>query len=271
VRLNSAMGMVCGARVATLWRYPVKSMQGEELDAAEVTPGGLLGDRRFAVVDTATGKVAGAKNPRKWPEFLYFRAGYVQPPARGAELPAVRITMPDGDSATTEDENLPKLMSVALGREVWLSPGLAEATAEGYDVVNDVTGTWRLPAGTFFDSAPVHLLTTATLERLRAAYPAGRFEPRRFRPNIVVATPPEVTGFAEEEWVGREISIGRCVRLRVTRATSRCVMTTLAQGDLPRDRGVLRALAEHNQARAGVYAEVLAGGTVTRGDMVGVE
>jgi uncharacterized protein YcbX len=264
------MGMMPGGRVAALWRYPVKSMQGEELDAAEVTPAGLLGDRRFAVVDAATGKVAGAKNPRKWPDFFYFSAGYVQPPASGAELPAVRITTPDGESATTADENLPKLLSVALGREVWLSPGMAEATAEGYDVVNDVTGTWRLPPGTFFDSASVHLLTTATLERLGSLYPAGRFEPRRFRPNIVVATPPDAGGFPENDWAGHEIAIGRSVRLRVTAATGRCVMTTLAQGDLPRDRGILRALAEHNGARAGVYAEVLAGGTVMRGDAIGV-
>ena len=90
------MTTISGARVATLWRYPVKSMQGEELNAADVTMAGLLGDRRFAVVDPATGKVAGAKNPRKWPGFFYFRSAYVAPPADGAELPAVRITMPDG-------------------------------------------------------------------------------------------------------------------------------------------------------------------------------
>lgn len=78
--------------VATLWRYPVKSMHGEELNAADITAGGLLGDRRFAVVNPATGKVAGAKNPRKWPGFFYFRAAYTEPPRGGSALPAVRVT-----------------------------------------------------------------------------------------------------------------------------------------------------------------------------------
>ena len=79
-----------GGSVGALWRYPVKSMLGEELNAAEVTPRGLLGDRQFAIVDAATGKVAGAKNPRKWGNFLDFRAAYVEPPRPGSELPADR-------------------------------------------------------------------------------------------------------------------------------------------------------------------------------------
>src|SRR5260370_18105053 len=103
-------------------------MQGEELNAAEVTTAGVLGDRRFAVVDPATGKVAGAKNPRKWPGFFYFRSAYVAPPAVAAELPAVRITMPDGQSATTQDAGLPKLLSAALAREGTLSDALRGTT-----------------------------------------------------------------------------------------------------------------------------------------------
>ena len=82
---------VAGA-VATLWRYPVKSMQGEELDAAEITAGGLLGDRRFAVIEAATGMLANAKNPRRWPRFYSFRAAYTEPPRAGSALPAVRIS-----------------------------------------------------------------------------------------------------------------------------------------------------------------------------------
>ena len=112
--------------VAALWRYPVKSMQGEELNATEVTVAGLLGDRRFAVVDPATGKVAGAKNPRKWPGFFQFRAAYVAPPVAGAELPPVRVTLPDGTSVTSDEASLPKLLSEALGREVVFSGAAVE-------------------------------------------------------------------------------------------------------------------------------------------------
>src|SRR5881275_3568424 len=88
--------------VVALWRYPVKSMMGEELNSAEVGERGLVGDRRFAVVDASTGKVAGAKNPRKWGNFFDFRAAYVEPPQTGSELPAVRLTMPDGTIVTSE-------------------------------------------------------------------------------------------------------------------------------------------------------------------------
>ncbi len=269
-RLNRPMTMFSGAQVATLWRYPVKSMQGEELNAADVTTAGLRGDRKFAVVDPATGKVAGAKNPRKWPGFLYFRSAYVAPPVVGADLPAVRITMPDGVSATSTDAGLAKLLSAALGREVTLSAGLAAARAEDLEDASDEVITWEMPSGTFFDSAPLHLVTTATLDKLRVLYPAGRFEPRRFRPNIIITTPPGTEGFVENDWVGREIAIGAQVRLRVTMTTGRCVMTTLPQGDLPHDRGILRTAAQHNDAQVGVYAEVVAGGRVTRGDAITV-
>jgi uncharacterized protein len=97
-------------------------MMGEELNAAEVTDRGLVGDRRFAVVDAATGKVAGAKNPRKWGNFFDFRAAYVAPPRKGSKLPAVRLTLPNGTVVTSEQADLPQLLSRTLGREGGLSP-----------------------------------------------------------------------------------------------------------------------------------------------------
>ena len=183
-------------------------MQGEELNAADITAGGLLGDRQFAVIDRATGKVAGAKNPRKWPGFLYFRAAYTEPPRADSALPAVRVTTPGGASATTDEADLPKLLSEALAREVTMSAALPAATAEEYVTSDDEVASFDLPAGTFFDAAVVHLLTTATLDRLRSLYPMGRFEPRRFRPNIIVATGSDTSGFIENDWVGHEIAIG---------------------------------------------------------------
>src|SRR5437870_10694717 len=100
----SSAPVEAGAVVA-LWRYPVKSMMGEELNAAEVSKRGLVGDRQFAVVDASTGKVAGAKNPRKWGNFFDFRAAYVEPPRRGSKLPAVRLTLPDGAVVTSEQHD----------------------------------------------------------------------------------------------------------------------------------------------------------------------
>jgi uncharacterized protein len=275
--LPSSSAQVRGS-VVSLWRYPVKSMMGEELNAAEVTERGLVGDRQFAVVDAATGKIAGAKNPRKWGNFFDFRAAYVEPPEPGSELPAVRLTLPDGAVVTSEQPDLEQILSGALGREVKFAQaqgkGESGATAEEYwpdmegldhrDTVTD----WELPPGTFFDLAVVHVLTTGTLDRLRELYPEGRFEVRRFRPNVVVASNEQ--GFVENDWIGRPAAIGDEVRLRITGPCPRCVMITLPQGDLPKDAGILRTAAQKNQANVGVYADVVNGGVIRRGDPVAV-
>ena len=265
--------------VAALWRYPVKSMMGEELNSSQVTGRGLAGDRQFAVVDRTTGKVGGAKNPRKWGSFFDFRAAYAGPVRAGAPMPPVRITLPGGDGVTTGQGDLEQILSRAFGREVTVEEASSgdktqAATAEEYwpDMAGlgyrDTVTDFDMPPGTFFDIAVVHLLTTATIDRLRALYPQGRFEARRFRPNIVVSTSGEDQGFAENDWVGRIVTIGSDVRLAITEPCPRCVMITLPQGDLPEDSGILRTAARHNGVNAGVYAAVRRGGTVRRGDTV---
>jgi uncharacterized protein len=277
---QSPTARVSGGSVVSLWRYPVKSMMGEELNASEVTDRGLIGDRQFALRDRETGKVVGAKNPRKWGNFFDFRAAFVEPPQAGSSMPPVRITLPDGTIATSAEDDLEETLSRALGREVTFEEAQARAEGakaeeywpdmEGLDYRDTVTD-FELPEGTFFDLAVVHLLTTATLNRLRELYPAGRMEVRRFRPNIVVSTGPEEDGFVENDWIDRTVSIGDEVRLRVSGACPRCVMITLPQGDLPKDSGILRTAAQSNHANVGVYADVVKGGTVRRGDHVAVD
>src|SRR2546425_10684952 len=273
--------------IGSLWRYPVKSMMGEELNAAEVTERGLSGDRAYALMDRADGKVASAKTPRKWPGLFDFRATFIEPPSRGANLPPVRIVLPDGTIVSSAQRDVDQVLSRALHREVTLEaiaggdvgatsssgdPRTANAEEywpdiEGLDHRDTVTD-FTLPEGTFFDVAMVHLLTTATLDRLGELYPQGRFEVRRFRPNIVVRPASGEKGFAEDAWIGRTLAIGTAVRLNITGPCGRCVMTTLAQGDLPRDPGILRTAAQHNRVNVGVYAAVVRGGPVRRGDPV---
>jgi uncharacterized protein YcbX len=274
--------------VVSLWRYPVKSMVGEELNAADVTERGLRGDRAYALVDCADGKVATAKNPRKWPHLFDFRATFIDSPRGGAQAAPIRITLPDGTTLTSEQSSLSGVLSKALNREITLaaaershvageqsaeSPSwMAKAEEywpdiEGLDHRDTVTD-FNLPTGTFFDCATVHLLTTATLDRLGACYPSGRFEIQRFRPNIVVKPLSGEQGFAEDSWIGHTLSIGDEVRLRITGPTGRCVMTTLAQGELAEDSGILRTAVQHNRANVGVYATVVQGGTIRRGDLV---
>jgi uncharacterized protein len=277
--------------VVSLWRYPVKSMMGEELNAAETTERGLLGDRAYALVDTADGKVASAKNPRKWPHLFDFRAAFVDPPRSGAKVPPVRITLPEGRVVSSAQSDVNQILSRALKREVTLDvtergqreivestfPNPWTPTAEEYwpDMegleFRDTVTDFNLPEGTFFDCAVVHVLTTATVDRLRELYPEGRFEVRRFRPNIVVEIASGVKDFVENAWIGGTLAIGDAVRLQLTGPCPRCVMTTLPQGDLAKDPGILRTAAQHNHANVGLYASVVRGGTVRRGDAIGLE
>ena len=280
----------CGSLV-TLWRYPVKSMMGEELNAAEVTEAGLLGDRAYALLDSSDGKVASAKNPRKWPLLFDFRAALADVPKAGMTMPPVRVTLPDGTIVSSDQRDIHQILSTVLKRPVTLdvakrfhqagaessAPDARAATAEEYwpDMegleYRDTVTDFGLPQGTFFDAAVVHVLTTATLDRLRMLYPQGRFEVRRFRPNMVIESANGGTDFVENAWIGRTLAIGDAVRLSITGPCPRCVMTTLPQGDLPRDVVILRTAAQHNQANVGVYASVVQGGKVRRGDPVSLE
>jgi uncharacterized protein len=278
--------------VVSLWRYPVKSMMGEELNATDVTHRGLLGDRAYALVDSSNEKVASAKNPRKWAKLFDFRAALADPPRTGEKIPPVHVALPDGTIVTSEQTDTNQILSNVLGREVTLEtrePGQPEVvettlpnpwTPSQYEeywpdmedlAYRDTITHEAMPEGTFFDLAVIHILTTATIDRLRELYPQGRFEVRRFRPNIVVEPSSGEEGFVEDDWVGKTLVIGDEVRIDITEPCPRCVMTTLPQGDLPKDPGILRTAAQNNQVNVGVYGAVLQGGTIRRGDQVRVE
>ncbi len=262
--------------MVSVWRYPVKSMMGEELNAADFTDHGLLADRTYALVDAETGKVASAKNPKKWPDLFHFRAGYVEPPQRGCEIPPVRITLPDGAILRSDDLEIHDVLSRHFGRKVKLARTSSNPSLEEYwpnvegmahrEVVTDEL----MPEGTFFDCAAVHILCTNTLDALRSAYSQGRFEVRRFRPNIVVQLNQTEHGFAENGWVGSTLAVGE-VHLSITGPCPRCVMTTLAQGDLPQDLGILKTAAKQNGVNVGAYASVVKGGRARRGDSIVLE
>ena len=263
--------------IASLHRYPVKSMMGEELNATLVREKGLEGDRAYALADTVTGKVASAKNPSKWPTLFQYRATFIASLGGNGSVPPVRITLPDGGMVTSEDQDAESRLSATLGRTVRLLKAAPKASSlEEYwpdidDLAKrDVVTEEAMPAETFFDVGIIHLLTTNTLASLQGLYPQGRFETRRFRPNFVVETEAGAGSFPENDWHEKVLAIGDEVKLKITGPCGRCVMTTLSQGDLPKDTSILKTAAKHNQARVGVYAEVLQGGTVRRGDSVGL-
>lgn len=295
--MNDQIGETVGT-VATLSRFPVKSMQGERLTTAELMEHGVVGDRAYALVETETGKVMSAKNPRLGTQLLSCRAAFVETPGSGDAPPAVRVTLPDGTAVTSDAPDADATLSSFLGCEVTLQsaapddftidqyhPDVEDLDPEGHrDTVTQsklgasffaqVGIPSPVPAGSFLDLFPVSLLTTSTLGRLQTLRPESRFDERRFRMNVIVDTPAD--GFVENEWTGRSLKIGESVRLTVFLPDPRCVMTTLAQGDLPKDTEVLRTLARNNRVEvagglypcAGVYAVVEETGKLRAGDQV---
>ena len=160
------------------------------------------------------------------PNLFDFRATFIEPPHISANLPPVRITLPDGTIATSQQSDLNEILSKSLNRKVTLNaterghlrPASAEEywpDIEGLDCRDTVTD-FALPEGTFLDYAAVHLLTTATLDRLRDLYPKGRFEVRRFRPNIVVEPASGEKSFVENAWIGHTLCIADEVRLNIS-------------------------------------------------------
>jgi uncharacterized protein YcbX len=271
-------GRVVGS-VAELWRFPVKSMGGERLDQAELTARGFLGDRVHAILDLETGKVISASSVKLFPDLLDCHATFLEPPRAGGALPPVRIAFPDGAAVTSDAADVDARLSAWFKREVKLArttpddipvgqtPGSVAFTIEGL--------ASALPEGSFFDLAPLSVLTTSTLARLRELAPDSAFDARRFRMNVIVAT--SEPGFLENDWVGQELALGATARLIVALPDPRCVMTTLAQGDLPKDPDILRTLARHNMIPvgesgqypcAGVYAVLGTPGVVRTGDSV---
>ena len=283
MKLSPSTTPVTGERllgtVAVLCRYPVKSMLGEEVAACDVTRRGLAGDRVLALVHRDSGKVASAKNPRTWRALLKLAA---------ASGPAVKVTFPDGTAMTSTDPGIEAALSQFLGQPVTLAAAPAPDAALDRAVPEEVLRDGPLaqvnvevsqlggasPEGTFFDYAPLHLLTTSTLDRIAELSPRGTAELERYRPNIVIrATAP---GFTENDWAGRVLRIGRDLAIRVIARTPRCAIPTLEHGGLPRDPDALRVPATHNrispfddlgpQPCAGVYAQVLRPGRVEVGD-----
>ena len=264
--------------IAELWRFPVKSMQGEPLHTSTVQDTGLIGDRALALRDVKTGKIASAKSPRMWPNLLEFHAAFVEPPQPDQPLPPVRVTLPDGDDVRSDDPDVEWVLSQATGRAVELVssspsgatfehylPDIDNADPRGADTYtespNDIFGT-----GSLHDAAPIHLITTATLDHLSELYPQGQIDVRRFRPNIVVATEQTPAGFVENDWIKHELMLGD-VRVRLTAPMARCVMTTLPQPQLPEDVDILRTVTEHNRPQVlsmGRLPSVGAGGLVTQ-------
>jgi uncharacterized protein YcbX len=250
------MGRVPMELVA-LSRYPVKSMQGERLDRARVEDNGIVGDRRWGLRDQRTGRILTA---RRRPELLEAAASYEQ------DLPI--ISLPGGGLAEGPGRRTDRLLSDWLGHPVSLvssvggDPGRAKFFSDATDDSSQAF-EWTMPASQFVDAAPLLVLTSASLRTAEGLHPDGVWDPRRFRPNLLIDLGGD--GWVEDRWIGQPLRVGT-VTLVATERCIRCTMVTRAQPGLTADVDIFRSLARHHGGRFGVWSNVLNVGNLSLGD-----
>jgi uncharacterized protein YcbX len=227
-------------RVGALFRYPVKSLVGEELAEVHVDRRGIRGDRLWAVRDP-DGKLGSGKSSsrfRRMDGLLALSATY------DGDLPV--LSFPDGRSVRADDPAMHEALSAHVGRPVRLEP--EEQVSH-------------------FDDGPLHLVSTGAVAAVSAAH-GHPVDVRRLRPSVVVDS-----AALEDEWTGRVLAVGGAV-VRVLAPMPRCVMLDLAQPAAPvglrSDRGLLRTVTAVRGGDLGVVADVVEPGPVRKGDEVRV-
>jgi uncharacterized protein YcbX len=248
-------------QVVGLWRYPVKSLQGEQIATARLEDDGVRRDRCWGIRDQVTGRILTA---RRRPELLAATASY------DGDLPV--ITLPGGETLTGPGVRTDELLSDWLGSPVSLvgsaegAPGRAEFFADATDDTSEAI-EWTMPEGRYVDAAPVLLLTTGSLRAAAALYPDGDWDPRRFRPNVLVDL--DGNGWIEDGWIGQQVRLGPAV-LIPRQPCVRCTMVTRPQPGLEADVEVFRTLARKHGGLFGVWADITTPGSVSVGDAVAV-
>ena len=268
--------------VVALWRYPVKSARAQTLEAVDVAPGGLVGDRIWACIDGLDGSVGSAKHPERWGRLLDVGTRLLDEGADPTVMVdvggrVVRAGSADADAALSDhlgrtvrlsrdippDARLHRL----LPDEVGMMPDWMADAMPGQERVTAMAGPGLI--GRFVDFGAVHLVTTGALALLGRRMGGVDVAAQRFRPNLVIAA-------AQDPQIGQELRIGEVV-LRVVLPTPRCVVPGLGHAGLPPDRSVLATLARHYRipvaelgraACFGVYAEVVEPGRLRLGQSV---
>jgi len=287
----NGLGTTFMATVSALFRYPVKSMAGEQLDELSLGPRGVPGDRAWAVRDEERGGIRGGK---RFAELMQCSARYESTPPAEGSAPAL-VELPDGRQLAIDDPSAPEHLSRLVGSPLTVWPLLPADRLDHYrrgaPVLDDMEAEFRRifgrtadeplpdvskfpeflaefesPPGTYFDAFPLLVMTTESLEYLNRAAPDHRFDVQRFRPNVLVETGSDLD-FPEREWPGGKLRIGSA-EIEVTMGCPRCVMTTHGFGELPEDPGIMRSLVALADGDLGVYANVIKPGTVRIGDRV---
>lgn len=284
--------MVDAGRVTSIWRYPVKSMQGERLSAADIGTLGLHADRTWAVRDVELDATTSAK---KLPGLLLCTARYAQEPGPGAgpgHAPEVIVGFPDGSEVSSSDPAVHRALSAYVDRDVRLHPLPPVSDKDRYRApmatkadLRTIFGLgpdeplpdlsmfpvrklaeitrYATPIGSYVDAYPVHLMTEQSLAAMAALAPQSDFDVRRFRPTVLIDSPG--SGQPELQWCGGVLR-GPGIALAPMIPTVRCVMPSHPQPELSRDPAITRAIAAHSRRCLGVYVTVLSPGRIAEGD-----
>jgi uncharacterized protein YcbX len=257
-------------RVIALNRYPVKSMQGHQPDAAHFVASGMVGDRRWAVA-AADGETVKVLSAKRAPALLEATAAN-----DGSDEGRPTITLPDATVIEPGDPDTDAVLSRWLGRAVALvEVGPTPAAFEmSFNAEDEDDGVFELPMPPerFVDACPIHLLTVASIATLAATRPEGDWSPHRFRPGVLIETDPAIVGLPENAWAGAaRVSVGG-VDVTPVAPTMRCVMTTRAQPThgLGRDLDILATITAENASNLGLYGSIATSGVVRIGDPVTV-
>jgi len=280
--------------IKEIWRYPVKSMQGDTLNQCSVSQAGILGDRAWAMRDEARSEIQWGK---RYPKLMLCKAAYRNEPGSPGSS-HVDITFPDGETICSDDERVHQKLTGLLGVEATLWPLQPAENTDFYkryipsaeefqqemgrvfarEANEPMPDLSQFPEvlmshvsvpGTFFDNEELNLLTTASLAFMRSKNPSAAWDVRRFRPNFLVETEAGLEGLIENDWIGKQLKIGSAT-IDVAAVTPRCGMVVQPQEELTYDKTILRSVVKEANQNLGVGAHCRVNGEIRVGDVVEV-
>ena len=233
--------------IAEIWRYPVSSIAGEALQSTDIWPCGVEGDRRWGLIDIATGTPAAPENDHRWRPALFLSARL--------RYGAPEIGFPDGGWMPAHATEATAKLTDHFGFAVEARP---------YGDAYDAHTSGRILNR--YDPNPVHILTNASLAHLAGLVGEAMVDPRRFRPTILIETDCQ-PGFVESNWIGHGIDAGT-LSMAATEETKRCGMTLIAQPGIAENADILRSIVRQNRRNLGIYCSVTRAGRVSVGDTI---
>jgi uncharacterized protein YcbX len=232
------------AAVRAIYRYPVKSMRGEQLPEVELTLRGIPFDRQYAFVQANSRSIFPWLTGREYSGLLRYQA---RVETADSGRPDVVVIDPDGCSIAVYDDALRQSLEERTGRPLFL--------------LRDHRGSQ--------DVAQVSLIGDASIAQIGAECNAP-VEPSRFRANLYLEA-ASAAPFAEDAWVGSILRIGDTARVAITERDKRCAMITLHPETGEASTEVLTAVARNHETMAGIYGSVLTPGTIRPGDSIHIE